>query len=144
MKKYRILLLFDKSENLDANVIQKRMAMYGISNICVERGQPVGNRSSLQFYFDSDIPLSSTIAENIIPNRNETMDVIQEVMINAEKWVNVNETLPKVCEAAECTNDIEMTVTQGEKGNRRLTFLCNYHAQSLQNGNPVPLKQTGD
>jgi hypothetical protein len=142
MNKYRILLLFDKNQVLDTTEIQKKMMTYGISNIYVEEGPHVGNKASLHLNFDSDIPISQGEAANIIPERQNTIDVMQEVKDEGGNWVNVDKTFPKLCEAEECTNDKTVIVTQGEKGRRRLTFLCDHHVQLLNNGSTLRLKQS--
>ena len=98
--------------------------------------------SSLHLNFDSDIPISPTEAANIIPEGQNTVDVIQEVEDKDGNWVNVDKTFPKICEAEGCTNDKEVVVTQEEKGTRRLIFICNHHAQLLSVGNTLSLKES--
>ena len=44
------------------------------------------------------------------------MDIMQQVKDKEGNWINVDTTIPRICEAEEFTNDTETVLTREEEG----------------------------
>jgi hypothetical protein len=69
------------------------------------------------------------------------MSITQEVKDKEGTWINVQRTIPTICEAEECTNDAETILSQKEEGVLRQYFLCKYRSHCVTNGNSFRLKK---
>ncbi len=106
-----------------------------MSNIKIEQKPPIGKIYVVEIYYQADIPVSKTAMSQILHGQNLEVSVLQEVLGHNGKWINVDKTLPKICQAENCKNRPEMTaIIQKKDGRKKMYFLCKHHANLVGMG----------
>ncbi len=129
-----------RGRRLDVNRIRANMKSEGRSNIGITEKPREGEKYLVEIYYEADIPISKSLATKIAYGQNLEIAVLQEVQDENGQWINVDKTLPTMCEADKCSNPVEMTAYFEKNGKKDMHLICKHHANLLSSGVSFNLK----
>lgn len=108
-KQYRALISYEsEGQRLDINTLRTKIKEERMSNLRIEEKPPIGKTYIVEVYYEDDIPLSKALAEQMITGQNLEVKVLQVLDQNGNS-INVDKTLPTICQAENCKNLPKMT-----------------------------------